>query len=73
MKLTSEDVERILGPHVQDGILVLTPTTRVPVQRFAELFADAGPNPDYDSLVAIDGGVMGYMPYLEQWRGEGLI
>lgn len=71
-------VTTTLAPHVKDGYIILqtypdgSPFHGVDIPTFVQLFSSVT-NPTYDALVAADGGKMGYKPFLDQWKEEGLI
>ena len=45
----------------------------VSVSKFTELFSGASDAPTYDELVAIDGGIMGYIPFFDRCKDEGIL
>jgi hypothetical protein len=78
MTVIEQWVRTALAPHVQGNEIVLatyadgSTKLAVEISTFVELFASVT-EPTYDNLVAADGGTMGYKPYFDQWKAEGLV
>jgi hypothetical protein len=68
--MTADNVCTVFG--VTDTIK-LNETSVVEVDVFAALFSAASESPTYDELVAIDGGIMGYKPFFDQCKENGLL
>lgn len=68
--MTADNVRVVFG--VTDTIR-LNETSVVDVDVFATLFSAASESPTYDELVAIDGGVMGYIPFFDRCKADGLL
>lgn len=45
----------------------------VSVETFADLFSSASSNPTYDELIGIDGGNLGYIPFFDQCKTDGML
>ena len=45
----------------------------ISVDSFADLFSAAPSTPTYAELIAIDGGVMGYIPFFDRCKAGGIL
>ena len=63
-------MEKIIEKYQHDGFLHLDENQKVPVDTFRTLFKDCN---TYNDMLLVDKGYLGYKPFVEKWRSEGLI
>ena len=68
--MTEEDVERVFKA---EGIIFLSEREIVSVKAFSKLFNSASSNPNYEELVTIDGGRLGYITFFDKCKKEGIL
>jgi len=68
-------IQTWLPGKVRSGKVMLNEegTCYVRVDRFAALFGSVPETPTYDDFVAIDGGRLGYIPFFDQCKAEGIL
>jgi len=72
--MTKNDVIMIFASKLVDHERIdLGGGVTVDIDVFATLFTDAPANPTYAQLIAIDAGVMGYKPFFDQCKTEGIL
>lgn len=57
----------------QEDEIQIAPGITVDGERFRQIFQQALPNPDYDTLVLIDGGKLGYKEFFDRLKEEGIL
>lgn len=71
--MTKTDVENVFKNKISVGRIDLGGGVTVDVDVFALLFANAPANPLYNDLMQIDNGKMGYKPFFDQCKAEGIL
>lgn len=71
--MTSENVQTVFATKIIGDIINLPNGSFVDVESFVILFADAPSDPTYNDLVEIDGGNLGYIPFFDQCKDDGLL
>ena len=69
--MTEDDVRTVFG--LKSDTIKINGNVIVDVSVFASLFKDAPTNPTYDDLIEIDGGRLGYIPFLDELKDEGIL
>lgn len=71
--MTMQDVINLFDLRDADDLIVLPNKATVRAEVFAGLFKGAPTNLTYDELVAIDKGVMGYIPFFDDLKEKGIL
>lgn len=71
--MTEQAVRDIFKGKIKGDYIELYPFCTVEIDTFALIFSDAPDSPTYDELVAIDGGDLGYIPFFDQCKAEGIL
>ena len=71
--MTETDVITVFATKIKNGSIDLGGGVTVEIEVFATLFADAPSNPTYDNLMRIDDERMGYKPFFDRCKAEGIL
>ena len=74
--MTKDDVKLIFASKIQgdkdNGVISLPGGATVPIDFFANRFSSVE-IPTYDNFVAFDGGIIGYIPFFNECKQEGIL